>query len=139
MSISSLSFWQQDRNWFNQQASRDQQLTGANAVNNAITSALTNKSSGLASISNQIALTRVTNQLQAAASAAFKSGGSGGSTASSTSGPAILSASGILPSSASNLQSSSTAQSMLASVLSSESSIGSLAGLLSGTSLNVVA
>ncbi len=139
MSISSLSFWQQDRNWFNQQASRDQQLTGANAVNNAITSALTNKSSGLASISNQIALTRVTNQLQAAASAAFKSGGSGSSTASSTSGPAILSASGILPSSASNLQSSSTAQSMLASVLSSESSIGSLAGLLSGTSLNVVA
>jgi hypothetical protein len=139
VSISSLSFWQQDRNWFNQQASRDQQLTGANAVNNAMTSALTNKSSGLASISNQIALTRVTKQLADAATAALKSGGSGNSTTSNASGPAILSASGILPSSASNLQSASTAQSMLASVLSSESSIGSLAGLLSGTSLNVVA
>jgi hypothetical protein len=138
---STISFWKQDQNWYRQQANWDSQILGSNAINSAITSALTNQSAGIASIANGKALTRVNNQLQAAATAAVQSssGGSSGGASAAASGPAILSSSGMLPSKAVNLQSASTAQSMLASVLSGESSGGSaLAGVLSGT-VNIIA
>jgi len=131
MSISSISFWQQDQNWLQQQQGWDQQLNGSNAAISAMTSALTNKSSGLASLANQEALTRVTNQLQAAATAALK-GGSSASVPVSTS-------SGILNNYSPALQSSGTAASVLGNFISNESASSGLAGLINGSLVNVVA
>ena len=137
MGISSISFWQQNRNWLQSQQQWDEQLNSSNAASLAITNALTNKSAGIASIANQQALTRVTKQLQTAATAALQGGSSGSSSLSS--GPSVLSASGILPSSATNIASASTAESVLSSVLSNEGSSSGLAGLLSGSSVNIFA
>jgi hypothetical protein len=71
VSTARLSFWQQDSNWRISQQSWTSTLSVSSAANSAITNALTNKSAGLASIANQQALTRVTNQFAAAAKAAL--------------------------------------------------------------------
>jgi hypothetical protein len=67
VSISGLSFWQQDRNWQIEQQRWSDQLGSANAVGSVLSSALTNQTAGLAAISNHRALLRVTAQLKAAA------------------------------------------------------------------------
>ena len=132
MSISSVSFWKQDQNWRLQQQSWSQQLTVTAAASSVITNALTNKSAGIASIYNQEALTRVTNQLQTAATAALKGGNSNTFVPTSTS-------SGILNNYATNLQSAGTARSILSNAISSQFASTGLAGILSGSSVNLLA
>jgi uncharacterized protein len=132
VSISSVSFWQQDQNWRQSQQSWTQQLSGSAAASSVMTTALTNQSAGIASIYNQQALTRVTNQLQAAATAALKGGNSNAFVPTSTS-------SGILNNYATNLQSAGTAQSILSNAISSQFASTGLAGILSGSSVNLLA
>jgi hypothetical protein len=134
--VSSVSFWRQDQNWLISQLSWDSQITGSNAASAVITSALTRKSSGIAGIFNQEALTRVTNELQTAAAAAVKSLQSG-----STSNTSLLPTSaptgslGLLPA-APNLASAGTAQSVLSSAISGGTT-NPLASLLGGVNLLV--
>jgi hypothetical protein len=75
VSISGLSFWQQDRNWQIEQQRWSDQFSSSSAVGSVLIGALTNQSSGLAAISNQQALLRVTKQLKAAATSALNSSG----------------------------------------------------------------
>jgi len=50
IAISGTSFWQQDQNWQLQQQSWDQQLGNASSLSSVLTSALTDQTTGLASI-----------------------------------------------------------------------------------------
>jgi len=77
MSVGSLSFWQQDRNWRIQQQRWSDQLSSTNLISSVMTSALTRRSAGMASIANHQALVRVTTQLRNAASAALPPGFAG--------------------------------------------------------------
>jgi hypothetical protein len=63
MSVGSVSFWQQDQNYRNQQQSKSNYLAAQTSIINAIGSAETNLGKGLASIANQAALDRVNSQL----------------------------------------------------------------------------
>jgi hypothetical protein len=151
--IMSISFYAQDQNWMTSQQNWSTQLSGSNSVLSAMASALSNKSAGIASIYNQEALSRVTKQLQSAATAAVQSE-SGGSSASSSSTSAAFSpsstsagygpstpSSGILTSYAPALQSSGTAATLLSSALSGPSnSVGSmLSNLITGGAVNILA
>jgi hypothetical protein len=141
VSISSVSFWQQDQNWLTAQQTWSQQLAGTNAAVSAINSALTTKSSGIASIANQQALTRVTNELQTAASAALKSeqSGSGNSTSSLPATPTTAPAGALgLRVGSPNLTSASTAASLLSGAVSGAST-NALASMLDGGSVNILA
>ena len=71
MSIGQLSFWQQDANWRIEQQRWSDTLGTSSQANSAITSALTSLSTGLAAISNQQALARVTQQLRSAEASAL--------------------------------------------------------------------
>jgi hypothetical protein len=71
VSFGSLSFYDQNRNWQITQQRWSDALGSANAVNSALSNALTAQSAGLAAISNHKALQRVTAQLKAAASSAL--------------------------------------------------------------------
>jgi hypothetical protein len=88
VSIQSLSFWQQDRNYWNRSLTRSQSLANSDALISVMGSALTNQAAGLASIANQEALTRVNTQLTAAVQSALQSatGNSTSSSGSSSSG-----------------------------------------------------
>jgi hypothetical protein len=85
VSISRLSFWQQDQNWQISQQRWSDQLSASSAVSSVLTGALTNQSAGLAAISNRQALLRVTNQLKAAATSALGSSALGTLNATSSS------------------------------------------------------
>jgi hypothetical protein len=100
MSVGSISFWQQDANYWNQAQARDRQLAQSSALITAMGGAMTNEATGLASIANQTALNRVKTELTAAIQSALQqsqSGGaaasSGGSTSSSSSGASASSTS----------------------------------------------
>jgi ribosomal protein S3 len=67
VSFGSLSFYNQNRNWQIEQQRWSDMLNSSNAVNSALSAALTSQSAGLAAISNQRALSRVNAQLKAAA------------------------------------------------------------------------
>lgn len=110
MSIGSISFWQQDQsywnqsqsfgqqdqNYWNQQVAQSQASTADDALITAMGSVVTNKTTGLASIANQEALTRVNNQIAADEKALeAASGTSSGST--TPSGPAPATATGKVP------------------------------------------
>ena len=73
MSISSLSFWQQNQNYWNRAAQTGQAQAQNNAVINNMFGASTTLSAGLASIANQTALSRVNSQLSAAVQSARES------------------------------------------------------------------
>ena len=73
MSFGSLSFYDQNRNWQIRQQRWSDSFDSANAVNSALSNALTAQSAGIAAISNHKALQRVTAQLKAAASSALGS------------------------------------------------------------------
>lgn len=105
MSIGSISFWQQDQNFWarSQQSAQNQSLSSA--VITQMFGATTNLSSGLSSIANGTALTRVNNQLTAAVQSALQ-GITGNSSAA---GSSASSANGSTGSSASSSASSSTA------------------------------
>jgi hypothetical protein len=108
MSISSLSFWQQNQNYWNRAAQASQAQAQNNAVINNMFGASTTLSAGLASIANQTALSRVNSQLTSAVQSALNSinGGSSG-TSSSSSGSS--SSSSVSSSSSGTSSSSSSA------------------------------
>ncbi|MGA3309103.1 MAG: flagellin hook IN motif-containing protein [Xanthobacteraceae bacterium] len=111
MSIGSISFWQQDQsywnqsqsfgqqdqNYWNQQVAQSQASTADDALITAMGSVVTNKTTGLASIANQEALTRVNNQIAADEKALLAASGSSSSGSSSPSGPAPATATGKVP------------------------------------------
>ena len=142
MGISSLSFYQQDVNWYNQQQSWSSQLNASSGLTSVITSALQNEATGLASIANQSAINRVNTQIVSTLQGALGTTGSSASTSStdtssatsaaaSTASPGASSTSATAGfdgpvSSAPDLQSSSTA----ASLLAGEIPAGSLLSIL---------
>jgi hypothetical protein len=66
VSIGQLSFWQQNVNWRIEQQRWSDTLGTTSLASSVIAGALTDLSTGLAAISNQRALARVTQQLRAA-------------------------------------------------------------------------
>jgi len=88
MSIGSLSFWQQDANYWNRSQARDQSLAQSAALITAMGNAITSQTQGLASIANQTALNRVNTALTAAIQSALQSSqdGSGSSSSAGTAG-----------------------------------------------------
>ena len=88
MSVSRISFWQQNQKFWSHSASTSQSAALRNTVISSMFGASTTLSAGLASIANQTALNRVNNQLTAAVQSALASitGGSSGTASSSSSG-----------------------------------------------------
>ncbi len=96
MSVGSISFWQQDQNYRNQQKSKSDYLAAQTSIINTIGTAETNLGKGLASIANQTALDRVNSQLTSGIqkllnpNAASTGSSTGASTRSTTAGtPAV--------------------------------------------------
>jgi hypothetical protein len=87
MGIGSISFWQQDQNFWSQAQAQSQSAAQSNALINAMGSLMTNEVKGLASVATKTAQDRVNSQLTAALQSAVQSvsGGSAGSSSSSTS------------------------------------------------------
>jgi hypothetical protein len=73
VSFGTLSFYDQNRNWQIRQQRWSDSFDSANAVNSALSNALTAQSAGLAAISNHKALVRVNAQLKAAATSVANS------------------------------------------------------------------
>jgi len=94
MSISDLSFWQQNRNYWYRAAQRSQSLASSAALMSVMSDAITNQARGMASIANQTALNRTNAALSAAVQSALQGPNAGKSSSSST-------ASGSAPASAS--------------------------------------
>jgi hypothetical protein len=129
MSIGSISFWQQDQNFWNQAQQQGQSQAQTTAVISAISSAMTNQSQGLASIANQTALSRVNSQLTAAVQSALS-----GTTGSSATSGASPSSSGSSSTSSSSSSSSATSPSTPPPPDAPASGTGT-ASLLTSTSL----
>jgi len=87
MSIGSISFWQQDQNFWSRSANATQAAAQSAALINVMANAVTAESQGLASIANQTALSRVNSALTAAVQSALQ----GSSTSSSSTGAAAAS------------------------------------------------
>jgi response regulator of citrate/malate metabolism len=85
--VRGASFWQQDQAWRNRSSANQQDLDVITAVTSKMSSALTSLSSGLASIANQRALSRVQAQIRTATAAA--AGSTTTSSTSSTSGTVV--------------------------------------------------
>jgi response regulator of citrate/malate metabolism len=71
--IRGASFWQQNQAWRNRSSSNQQDLDVITALTSKMSTALTGLSSGLASIANQRALSRVQAQIKTATAAAAAS------------------------------------------------------------------
>lgn len=98
MSIGSVSLWQQDQNFWQQGRAQDQVLAAQSALISNMGAAVTNRESGLSSIANQAALSRVNNQIAADEKALqAASSGSGSSGSSAPKGPAPATAIGTTP------------------------------------------
>src|ERR1700742_2695723 len=82
--VSSISFWQQDQNYWNKAAQNSQQQSLNNAVIGNLFGASTTLSAGLASIANQTALSRVNSQLSSAVQDALNSLSGGSSSTTGT-------------------------------------------------------
>jgi hypothetical protein len=89
---SSISFWQQDQNYWTQVQQNNQAQSQSTALINVIGGAMTNKAQGLAGIANKTALSRVNSQLTAALQSALQTS-EGGSASSSSSSPSSSSSS----------------------------------------------
>jgi hypothetical protein len=102
--VSSVSFWQQDQNYWNKAAQSSSQQQLSSTVINNLFGASTTLSAGLASIANQTALGRVNSQLTSAVQDALNSlnGGSSSSTSASTSSTSSSSSSSAAASSSSS-------------------------------------
>jgi len=97
-SIGGLSFWQQDQNYWTQQQANAESTQAESTLVSTISSAFTSEESGLSSIANQEALTRVNNQIAADQKALSGSSGSATpSASSSSSGPGPATATGTVP------------------------------------------
>ncbi len=84
-STGSISFWQQDQNYWSQQKSEAQSTAAETSLVSAMATAQASRETGLSSIANKEALTRVNNQIAADEKALY--GSSGGSTSGSSSAP----------------------------------------------------
>jgi len=96
MSVGSISFWQQDANYWNRTQAETQSLAQSGALITVMANAITAQSQGLASIANQTALDRVNTQLSAAVQSALQgttSSSASSSTSSSSSSASSTSAS----------------------------------------------
>jgi hypothetical protein len=93
MGIGSISFWQQDQNFWSQAQSQSQSSAQSDALITAVGSLMTNEVKGLASIANKSALDRVNAQftaaLQSAVQSATASSDASTSSTSSVGSPAI--------------------------------------------------
>jgi hypothetical protein len=87
MSIGSLSFWQQNQNYWARAAQRSQSLASSAALMSVMSDAITNQARGMAAIANQAALDRTNSALSAALQSALQ-----GSTGTSTGSKANSSA-----------------------------------------------
>jgi hypothetical protein len=93
-SVGSISFWQQDQNYWTQAQQNDQTQSESTTVISQMFNATANLSNGLSSIANQTALSRVNNALTAAVQSALQSEtGSATSSASSSSSSSTASSS----------------------------------------------
>lgn len=92
MGVGSISFWQQDQNYWNRSQAQTQSLAQSDSVITVMANAMTAQSQGLASIANQTALDRVNTQLTAAVQSALQ-GTTSSSTASSSTSSSSSSAS----------------------------------------------
>ena len=82
-SLGSVSFWQQDQNYWNQAQQQAQSAAASTALITTMGNLQTNKVRGLASLANELALSRVNAQLQAALQSAQQTSQSGSSTSGS--------------------------------------------------------
>ena len=82
MSVQSLSFWQQDQNFWSQGKTQAQASAASDALITTMGSAVTNEVRGLASIANKSALDRVNTALTAAIQSVLQQSQSGSSTSS---------------------------------------------------------
>ena len=96
MSIGSVSLWQQDQNFWQQGRAQDQALAAQSTLISNMGAAITNRETGLSSIANQAALTRVNNQIKADEQRLQAASG-GGSGSSAPKGPAPATAIGTTP------------------------------------------
>jgi hypothetical protein len=85
MGIGSISFWQQDQNFWSQAQSQSQSSARSNALITAVGSLMTNEVKGLASIANKTALNRVNAQFKAALQSAVQTATSSSAASSSSS------------------------------------------------------
>jgi hypothetical protein len=106
MSVTSISFWQQNQNYWARASQDSQQQAQTDALIGNMFGASTTLSAGLASIANQTALSRVNSQLTSAVQSALNSI-NGGSSGTSTSGSSTASSSSSGSSSSSASSSSS--------------------------------
>jgi hypothetical protein len=139
MSVSSISFWQQDQNYWNNAAQSSQQQELSSTVINNLFGASTTLSAGLASIANQTALGRVNSQLTSAVQDALNSLNGGSSStdpSSSTSSASSSSSSGSSSSSSSSAALTSPASGTGAVPLSTSTSLFTL-GILAGGTITV--
>ena len=83
MSVGSVSFWQQNQNYWARAQERSQSLAQTDALITFMGNAVTAQSQGLAAIANQTALSRVNTQLSAAVQSALQ-GNTGSTTGSSS-------------------------------------------------------
>ncbi len=89
-SIGSLSFWQQDQNFWHQTQDQARSAALSDALISAMGSVVANKAKGLASIATQTAQDRVHAQLQAALQSALQASKSESASKTSTTGsPAV--------------------------------------------------
>lgn len=85
---STLSFWQEDQNYWQQARQADNAIAATTSVINAISNAETNLGKGLASIANGTALNRVNSQITALVEQLLHPSGSTGSSSSGSGGAA---------------------------------------------------
>jgi hypothetical protein len=134
MSVSSISFWQQDQNYWNKAAQSSQQQQLSSTVINNLFGASTTLSAGLASIANQTALSRTNSQLTSAVQDALNSlNGGSSSTGSSTSSTSSSSSTGSSTSSSSSPTITTPASGTGTVPLSTSTSLFTLGILAKGT------
>src|ERR1700722_8856135 len=99
MSIGSISFWQEDQNYWTQAQTESQASTASTSLITEMAGLATNKAKGLASIATQEAITRTNNQLVAALKSAIAAsqGNSTSSTPSTPPTPQAATGTGTVP------------------------------------------
>jgi hypothetical protein len=98
MSVGSVSFWQQDQNFWAQGQTRSQTQAASAALITAMGNAVTSQTQGLASLANQTALNRTNTALTAAIQAELQQTQSGSSSTGTSSSTSSSSASSSSPS-----------------------------------------
>jgi len=119
MSTSGISFWQLDQAWRIRRQAQDRQLSFTNSLSSVMTSALSNQTTGLASIANQQALVRVQAQIAAlqGGSSSASTASPGGSSGSPSRGPVTSAPNALSSATAAQLLSAQIPSGTLLSIL----------------------